>query len=168
MLSLSLQTCDPNTLACTMTWNFSEFGHVITQYQDQFVRSIVYAGTATVIDLVVAFPLAYWIAFYGGRRKNFYLLMLLVPFFVSFVIRTTAWQFLLADQGPILQPLKTIGVLPENYHVLATWIAVVFGMAYNFLPFTALPLYVALDRIDRGSSRRRATCTRTARACSCA
>lgn len=149
MLSLSLQTCDPNTLACTMTWNFSEFGHVITQYQDQFVRSIVYAGTATVIDLVVAFPLAYWIAFYGGRRKNFYLLMLLVPFFVSFVIRTTAWQFLLADQGPILQPLKKIGVLPENYHVLATWIAVVFGMAYNFLPFTALPLYVALDRIDR-------------------
>ena len=149
MLSLSLQTCDPATFACTMTWNFGEFSHVISQYHEQLIRSIVYAGTATVIDLVVAFPLAYWIAFYGGRRKNFFLLMLLVPFFVSFVIRTTAWQFLLADQGPILQPLKTLGVLPENYHVLATWIAVVAGMAYNYLPFTALPLYVALERIDR-------------------
>jgi spermidine/putrescine transport system permease protein len=149
MLSLSLQTCDPATFACTMTWNFGEFSHVISQYHEQLIRSIVYAGAATVIDLVVAFPLAYWIAFYGGRRKNFFLLMLLVPFFVSFVIRTTAWQFLLADQGPILQPLKSIGLLPENYHVLATWIAVVAGMAYNYLPFTALPLYVALERIDR-------------------
>lgn len=149
MLSLSLQTCDPATFACTMTWNFGEFSHVISQYHEQLIRSIVYAGTATVIDLVVAFPLAYWIAFYGGRRKNFFLLMLLVPFFVSFVIRTTAWQFLLADQGLILQPLKTLGVLPENYHVLATWIAVVAGMAYNYLPFTALPLYVALERIDK-------------------
>jgi len=149
MLSLSLQTCDPNTYACTMTWNFGEFGNVISRYSDQLIRSIVYAGAATVIDLVIAFPLAYWIAFYGGRRKNFYLLMLLVPFFVSFVIRTTAWQFLLADQGPILGPLKSLHLLPQNYHVLATWIAVVAGMAYNYLPFTALPLYVALERIDR-------------------
>jgi spermidine/putrescine transport system permease protein len=149
MLSLSLQTCDSATLACSLTWHFGEFNHVISQYHEQLIHSIVYAGVATVVDLAVAFPLAYWIAFYGARKKNFYLLMLLVPFFVSFVIRTTAWQFLLADQGPILQPLKKIGLLPENYHVLATWIAVVAGMAYNFLPFTALPLYVALERIDR-------------------
>ena len=98
---------------------------------------------------MIAFPVAYWIAFYGGRRKNFFLLMLLVPFFVSFVIRTLAWQFILSDQGLILQPLKKLGLVPENYHVLATWIAVIAGIAYNFLPFTALPLYVALERIDR-------------------
>lgn len=149
MLSLSLQTCDIATLACTLTWHFGEFGQVISQYHAQLIRSISYAGLATVIDLLVAFPFAYWVAFYGGRRKNFFLLMLLVPFFVSFVIRTTAWQFLLADQGLILQPLKKIGLLPENYHILATWVAVVWGIAYNYLPFTALPLYVALERIDR-------------------
>lgn len=149
MVSLSLSTCDPITLACQNTWHFAEFRQVVQQYHTQLLRAIVYAGVATVIDLAIAFPLAYWIAFYGGRKKNFFLLMLLVPFFVSFVIRTTAWQFLLADQGPILQPLKSIGLLPENYHVLATWIAVVAGLAYNYLPFTALPLYVALERIDR-------------------
>ena len=149
MLSLSLQTCDIATLACSMTWHFGQFGEVISQYHAQLQRSIVYAGAATIIDLVIAFPFAYWIAFYGGRRKNFFLLMLLVPFFVSFVIRTTAWQFLLADQGLVLQPLKKLGIVSESYHVLATWIAVVAGIAYNYLPFTALPLYVALERIDR-------------------
>ena len=148
MLSLSLQTCDIATLACTMTWHFGQFGQVISQYHVQLQRSLAYAGLATVLDLVVAFPCAYWIAFYGGRRKNFFLLMILVPFFVSFVIRTTAWRFLLSDQGIVLEPLKKLGLLPENYHVLATWIAVVAGIAYNYLPFTLLPLYVALERID--------------------
>jgi spermidine/putrescine transport system permease protein len=150
MLSLSLQTCDIATLACRLTWHFGEFGKVVSQYHVQFVRSIVYAGIAAVVDLVVAFPLAYWIAFHGGRWKNFFLLMLLVPFFVSFVIRTIAWEFILSDQGIVLGAMKSLGLLQERFHVLATWIAVVAGIAYNYMPFTALPLYVALERIDRG------------------
>ena len=101
------------------------------------------------IDLVIAYPLAYWIAFRGGSRKNFFLLMLLLPFFVSFVIRTLAWQFILSDQGIVLGTLKNLHLLPQNFHVLATAIAVVAGIAYNFLPFTALPLYVSLEKIDR-------------------
>ncbi len=149
MLSLSLQTCDPVTLACRLTWHFGEFKDVFSQFHKQFVRSISYAGAATLIDLAVAFPLAYWIAFYGGRKKSFFLLMLLLPFFVSFVIRTTAWQFILSDQGLILGTLKNLKLLPQNFHILATGKAVVAGIAYNFLPFTALPLYVALERIDR-------------------
>jgi len=148
ILSLSTQTCDPITLACTQTWNFKEFGNVLSTYHVEFLRSIAYGGLATLIDLAVAFPVAYWIAFRGGHRKNFYLLLLLLPFFVSFVIRTLAWKFLLADQGIILSPLKTLHLLPADYHVLATSTAVVAGIAYNFLPFTALPLYVALERID--------------------
>ena len=72
-----------------------------------------------------------------------------MPFFVSFVIRTTAWQFLLADQGIILGTLKNLHLLPENFHILATGWAVIAGIAYNYLPFTALPLYVAFERIDR-------------------
>ena len=148
MLSLSLQTCNPETLACTMTWNFAEFPQQISAYSSEFIRSIAYGGAATVIDLIVAFPLAYWIAFYGGKRKNFFLLMLLLPFFVSFVIRTLAWSFILADSGIIFGTLKTLHLLPQDYHVLQTGVAVIAGIAYNFLPFTALPLYVALERID--------------------
>jgi spermidine/putrescine transport system permease protein len=149
MLSLAVQTCDVATLACNLTWHFGEFGDVLSRYHEYFVRSLIYASIATALDLTIAFPLAYWIAFYGGRRKNFFLLMLLVPFFVSFVIRTIAWQVILSSEGIIFGTLKNVGILPESFHVLATGIAVIAGMAYNFLPFTALPLYVALERIDR-------------------
>ena len=97
----------------------------------------------------MSFPIAYWIAFYGGYKKNFFLLMLLVPFFVSFVIRTIVWEFILSDQGIVLGTLKSAHLLPQNFHVLATGYAVVAGLAYNYLPFTALPLYVAIERIDK-------------------
>ena len=97
----------------------------------------------------MSFPIAYWIAFHGGNKKNFFLLMLLVPFFVSFVIRTVVWEFILSDQGIILGSLKNAHLLPQNFHVLATGYAVVAGLAYNYLPFTALPLYVAIERIDK-------------------
>jgi spermidine/putrescine transport system permease protein len=148
MLSLSVQTCDPFTLACRLTWHVGIFGQTLSQFHVQLVRSIVYGGVATVIDLAVGFPFAYWVAFYGGSKKNFFLLMLLLPFFVSFVIRTLAWRFILSDQGIVLGTLKSLHLLPQNSHVLATGTAVVAGIAYNFLPFTALPLYVALERID--------------------
>jgi spermidine/putrescine transport system permease protein len=76
-------------------------------------------------------------------------LLILMPFFVSFVIRTIQWKFILGDNGPILGALKSIGLLPDEFRVLATPFAVVAGITYNFLPFTALPLYVALERIDK-------------------
>jgi len=149
MLSLSLQTCNFGTGACVMTWHWGEFGQQLSQYHTQFLTSIYFAGAATLIDLVVSFPIAYWIAFYGGRKKNFFLLMLLVPFFVSFVIRTIVWEFILSDNGIVLGALKNAHLLPQNFHVLATGYAVVAGLAYNYLPFTALPLYVAIERIDK-------------------
>lgn len=147
MLSLSLQTCDPLTLACRLTWHWAEFSHVFDAYTTQFARSLVYAGSATAINLVVSFPLVYWIAF-RARHKTAFLLLLLLPFFVSYVIRTILWQFVLSDHGVILGSLKAVHLLPERFRVLDTSIAVVAGIAYNFLPFTALPLYVALERID--------------------
>lgn len=149
MLSLSLQSCNTATGACVMTWHWGEFGQQLRLYHSQFVTSFYFAGAATVIDLIVSFPIAYWIAFHGGSKKNFFLLMLLVPFFVSFVIRTVVWEFILSDQGIILGNLKNAHLLPQNFHVLATGYAVVAGLAYNYLPFTALPLYVAIERIDK-------------------
>jgi spermidine/putrescine transport system permease protein len=130
-------------------WHFANYRDAITLHSNIYVRSLVYAGIVTVLALVLAYPVAYWIAFYGGRRKSVFLFLLLLPFFVSFIIRTVQWQFLLRDEGLILGPLKRIGLLPDNYHVLGTSVAVIAGITYNFLPFTALPLYVALERIDK-------------------
>jgi spermidine/putrescine transport system permease protein len=149
MLSLSLQSCNFGTGSCVMTWHWAEFPEQISLYHTQFLTSFYFAAAATAIDLVVSFPIAYWIAFHGGARKNFFLLMLLVPFFVSFVIRTVVWQFILSDQGVVLGTLKHAHLLPQSFHVLATGYAVVVGLAYNYLPFTALPLYVAIERIDK-------------------
>ncbi len=149
MLSITLKTCSPASGACVMTWQWGELPHVVNQYRAQFETSLVFAALATIIDLVISFPIAYWIAFYGGRRKNFFLIMLLVPFFVSFIIRTLVWEFILSDNGVVLTFLKGHHLVPSNFHVLGTGLAVVAGLAYNYLPFTALPLYVALERIDR-------------------
>jgi len=149
MLTLSLDSCDPATGACVVIWNWAEIPQQISLYHSQFITSFYFAGAATFIDLLVSFPIAYWIAFYGGRKKNFFLLMLLVPFFVSFVIRTVVWQFILSDQGFFLGGLKHAHLLPQSFHALATGYAVVAGLAYNYLPFTALPLYVAIERIDK-------------------
>jgi spermidine/putrescine transport system permease protein len=149
MLTLSLKTCSPSTGACTMVWHWGEFSSQFSAYHQQFLTSLWFAGIATLVDLVISFPIAYWIAFYGGTRKNFFLLMLLVPFFVSFVIRTVVWEFILSDNGVFLSTLKNLHLLPSGFHILGTNVAVMAGLAYNYLPFTALPLYVALERIDR-------------------
>lgn len=144
----SLQSGGVFSGAFEFTWNFSNYTDQVGQYQEQMVRSVVYAGLTTLLALLLAYPMTYWIAFYGGRWKTSILLLILLPFFVSFVIRTVQWKFLLGDSGLIFGPLKDLGLLPDNFRVLATPIAVIAGMTYNYLPFTALPLYVALERID--------------------
>jgi spermidine/putrescine transport system permease protein len=131
-------------------WDFANYTDQIVQYKTQLLRSVEYSIIVTVATLLLAYPMTYWIAFYGGRWKSSILLLILIPFFVSFVIRTIQWRFLLADNGIIFGPLKNWGLLPQGFRVLATPVAVVAGITYNFLPFTALPLYVALERIDKG------------------
>ena len=148
MASMSLQTGNLFE-GFRQTWHFQNFLDVISEYRVQFIRSLVYASISTIIALVVAYPVAYWIAFHGGRHKTVFLFMLILPFLVSFVIRTLAWQWILSDQGIVLGTLKRLNLLPESFHVLATPAAVISGIAYNFLPFMALPLYVTLEKIDR-------------------
>ncbi|MBB2743318.1 UNVERIFIED_ORG: spermidine/putrescine transport system permease protein [Microbispora rosea subsp. rosea] len=147
MLSLSLQSGDVvNGYAFTFNWHSYVDG--ISTYHDQIVRSLVYGLFSTLIQIVIGFPVAYWIAFKGGTRKSVYLFLLLLPFLVSFVLRTISWQFFLSDNGMLLGPLKSIGLVPQDFHILATSAAVIGGLAYNFLPFMILPMYVALERID--------------------
>jgi spermidine/putrescine transport system permease protein len=145
----SLQTGGLFSGGFHFAWEFSNYSTGLSQYSKFFVRSVEYSIIVTAVALVLAYPMTYWIAFYGGKWKSSLLLLILMPFFVSFVIRTIQWKFLLADSGLILGPLKSIGLLPDSFHVLATPFAVVAGITYNFIPFTALPLYVALERIDK-------------------
>jgi spermidine/putrescine transport system permease protein len=148
ILSVSLMTGNPVD-GFKLTWNFSVYPDVINQYSTQFGRSFLYGAISTVISLVVMYPVAYWIAFRGGRYKSTLLFLILLPFFVSFVIRILAWQFILADQGIVLGTLKDLHVVPSSLHVLSTPVAVIAGLTYDAMPFMALPLYVALENIDR-------------------
>jgi spermidine/putrescine transport system permease protein len=132
----------------TFGWAFGNYRDAIADYHEQLVRSLVYAGLATVIALLVSYPLAYWIAFRGGRWKSLLLLLIIAPFFVTYLIRTLAWQTILTDNGPVVGILRDLHVLDADGRLLATSTAVVAGITYNFLPFMALPLYVALEAID--------------------
>jgi len=130
-------------------WNWSTYGDAVSNYSEQFVRSLGYAGVATLLAFVIAFPLAYFIAFKAGRFKNFLLLLIVLPFFTSYLVRTIAWQTILKDDGFVVNAFQTLGLVSEGGRLLATRTAVIAGITYNFLPFMALPLYVSLEKIDK-------------------
>jgi spermidine/putrescine transport system permease protein len=130
-------------------WNFETYTDAISQYDTQLIRSFVYAGVATTIALLISYPLAYFIAFRAGKWKNALLLLVIVPFFVTYLIRTLSWQTILDDESVVVDVLKFIGVVGDDGRVLATTGAVIAGITYNFLPFMILPLYASLERIDR-------------------
>jgi spermidine/putrescine transport system permease protein len=145
-----------------MTLTPDAYIEAIDQFGKQFLNSILYGGTATLLTLAIGFPVAYTIAFRGGRYKNLILFLVIAPFFTSFLIRTISWKILLGDEGPLLAPLRHgLGIIDANipllghggiidgrFSILNTAIAQVAGLTYNFLPFMILPLYVALDNIE--------------------
>jgi spermidine/putrescine transport system permease protein len=130
------------------TWEFSNFTDALSDHRTQLVRSFLYAGIATVACLLLAYPLAYWIAFRAGPWRNLFLLFIVAPLFVTYLIRTLAWLNILADEGPVVGALRNLHVLGPNEGLLYTTLAVVAGITYNFFPFMALPLYVSLEAID--------------------
>jgi spermidine/putrescine transport system permease protein len=147
-LNVSLQSGDPET-GYTFTWEFSVYTDAISDYSTQFLRSIGYSATATILCLIIGFPLAYFTAFRAGRYKNLILLLIILPFFVSYVLRTVAWQLILSDSGWVAERMRDVGLLSEDGRLLASRTAVIAGITYNFLPFMILPLYVSLEKIDR-------------------
>jgi spermidine/putrescine transport system permease protein len=150
MLTMASVALQEGTLGTgyRFTFNLGVFPEVLGRYDAQFLRSLVYALIVTALTLAIGYPMAYTIAFRGGRYKNVLLLLVILPFFTSFIIRTISWKFILADQGFVLGTLKQIGILDEGFRLLATPVAVISGITYNYLPFVVLPLYVALEKID--------------------
>jgi spermidine/putrescine transport system permease protein len=130
------------------TWHFQTYADALSNYDTQLVRSFVYAGAATLISFVIGYPLAYAIAFRGGKWKNALLFLVIVPFFVTYLIRTLSWETILADDGLVVNTFQSVGLLGDNGRLLATTGAVIAGITYNFLPFMILPLYASLERID--------------------
>src|SRR5579875_364984 len=130
----------------TQTFHIQTYADEFSQFHTQFIRSFVYGAIATGAMIVIGYPVAYWIAFHGGKRKSAYLFLITLPFFVTFVLRAVSWQFLFADNGIVLGTLKSWGLLPQGFHVLATSFAVVAGLTYTFRPYMVLPVYVVLER----------------------
>jgi len=132
----------------TLTWEFSNYTDALSDYNEQFIRSFEYAGIATMLGILIGYPLAYVIAFRGGKYRNALLLLVIVPFFVTYLIRTLSWETILSDDGVVVSFLQTIGLVSEDGRLLDTTVSVVAGITYNFLPFMILPLYASLERID--------------------
>jgi spermidine/putrescine transport system permease protein len=130
------------------TWAWGNYGDALSTYRPQFVRSVQYGALATVLALLIGYPLAYFIAFKAGRWRNILLVLVVAPFFTSFILRTIAWRQILSEEGFVVSSLKFLHVLPQDMNVTASAFAVVAGITYNFLPFMILPLYASLERID--------------------
>ncbi|HEY3477564.1 MAG TPA: ABC transporter permease [Streptomyces sp.] len=153
--STSVQTGSLDT-GFKVTWHFATYWDALTEYYPHFLRSLLYSGIATVLCLGIGYPLAYTIAFRAGRWRNVVLVLVIAPFFTSFLIRTLAWETILADESPVVSFLNRVHLLDvtswlhitEGDRVMATPLAVVCGLTYNFLPFMILPLYTSLERVD--------------------
>jgi spermidine/putrescine transport system permease protein len=142
---------DPNgslDAGYAMTWSFPNYWNALTSFTAPFLRSLVYATVSTGLALLLAYPLAYAIAFKSGRWKNLMLVAVIAPFFTSFLVRTLAWKSILSDNGFVVNVLQALHILGPDGRLLATSVAVITGLTYNFLPFMVLPLYASLEKID--------------------
>jgi len=148
LLKASLSTKPSRFENPVFDWNFSNYADALSQYQPEFIRSFLYAGTATVLAIVIGYPLAYWIATQGGRYKNLLIGLVVVPFFTSYLIRTIAWTSILRDDGPFVSMYQLLPWVGDDGRILATPWAVIGGLTYNFISFMILPIYVSLEKID--------------------
>jgi spermidine/putrescine transport system permease protein len=129
-------------------WKWSNYSDALSQFDAQFLRSFQFAGIATIAAVIIGYPLAYFIAFRGGRASNLLLGLVVVPLFTTYLVRTLAWKSILADEGWVVGFLRDVGVLGADGRLLSTSWAVIGGLTYNFLPFMVLPIYVSLEKID--------------------
>lgn len=150
LFSLSEGTLRTGFITPPQVWDWQNFTGGVDQFSSNFRNSIVYGGLATILCFLIGYPLAYSIAFKGGRWKSLLLFMVIAPFFTSFLIRTISWKIILGNDGPLLALIRDVlHLVPANFSILGTPLAVVGGLTYQFLPFMVLPLYISIDKVDR-------------------
>ena len=150
-IQMFLMSLSTGTIRQGFTFSFAIENYVeaLTRFPGNVVNSLVFGGLATLLCFLIGYPMAYGIAFRGGRYKTLLLFLVVAPFFTSFLIRTISWRIILGDQGVFLGVIRdTLGIVPPNFSIIGTPLAVVSGLTYQFLPFMVLPLYVALEKID--------------------
>jgi spermidine/putrescine transport system permease protein len=130
---------------------FGNYAYAVSQYGPQILRSFVYAIIATVMALLISYPIAYFI---GVKARNkpvlqaLLLTLVIAPFFISFLLRTLAWKQIFSNESPVTQVLQALTLLPADQNIIGTDFAVIFGLTYNFIPFMTLPIYTSLERLD--------------------
>jgi spermidine/putrescine transport system permease protein len=135
-------------LGYSQTFSFGNYADAVAAYWPHLLRSAGYAAIATVICVVLGYPLAYAIAQKAGRWRALLLVCVIAPFFTTFLVRTLAWKSILSDNGAVVGFFRSLPFVPDDFRLLATPAAVVCGLVYNFLPFMVLPLYASLERLD--------------------
>jgi len=149
LIATSLYNPDGSVLTgYDVSYHLANFWHALQDYWHPLVRSLIYAGVATLICLVLGYVLAYAIAFKAGRWRTLLLVLVIAPFFTSFLLRTLSWKLILADRGWVVSVLRDLHILGQDGRLLNTSVAVIAGIVYNFLPFMVLPLYASLEKID--------------------
>ena len=148
LAELSLESGSLLTGGRQFTWEFSNFPDSLSANSEQIIRSVYYSGAATVLALLIAYPLAYAIARQSPRWRLLLLFAVIAPFFTTYLIRTIAWKTILADNSPVVDVLQAVGLVPSGGRVLATSGAVIAGLTYNFLPFMILPIYASIESLD--------------------
>jgi len=149
MAVISLGAVDPGGRVTLTSPSLDNYGQAFRpEYLPAFIRSLYYAGAATVLSLAIGYPVAYWISRHGGRRKILLLILVMLPFWTSWLIRTYAWMIILRDNGIVNSLLLDTGVIDDPIPILNTDFAVILGMTYGFLPYAILPLFVSIDRLD--------------------
>ena len=157
LLRISLSTKESRfSVQYNFSWAFQNYTTAFRDFGKQFEHAFVYAAIATVLTILIGYPLAYVIAFRGGKYKNILLGLVVIPFFTSYLIRTIAWSTILADRGFVVRAMNAVGIgnvfewlhIMDNGKLLNTPAAVIGGLTYNFLPFMLLPIYVSLEKID--------------------
>jgi spermidine/putrescine transport system permease protein len=132
-------------------FNWQNYVAVIEDYWPHIARSFGYALAATVFALAFSYPLAYFIGVKARRwplLQGLMLVLVIAPFFISFLLRTLAWKQLLSDESFVITSLKALSLMAPDAHFTGTPFAVIFGLTYNFIPFMTLPLYTTLERLD--------------------
>ena len=148
---MARQSLESGTLftGYSFTWEFSNYTNAISNFHEQLIRSFEYAAASTILALLIGYPLAYAIATRGGKWRTALILLVILPSLTTYLVRTLAWQTILDDSSPTLDIMRSLGLVGEQGHLLATTGAVIAGMTYNFLPFMILPLYATLERFDK-------------------